>query len=79
MMKHNTTTDNAGSGAPAFPFVERLVPLAEICVRTTLDRATIRRLAAARKFPALKRRGDRRVFVLESELLAWMRGDDGES
>ncbi len=53
--------------------VERLVPLKEVCLRTTFDRSTVRRLSAQGKFPRLRRKGDRRVFVLESELVAWMR------
>jgi predicted DNA-binding transcriptional regulator AlpA len=50
--------------------------MAEICARTTLERTTIYRLERAGKFPKLRKRGDRRVFVLESELVAWMRGDE---
>jgi len=52
---------------------ERLVPIAEICTRTGFDRTTIARLARKGKFPTLRRKGDRRVFLLESELVRWMR------
>jgi prophage regulatory protein len=57
------------------PPPERLVGIPEIVARTGLERTTIYRLQRAGKFPTLRKRGDRRVFVLESELVAWMRGD----
>jgi excisionase family DNA binding protein len=85
MMLHGTPTaitspaarPESASSKQARPRVEfsgeRLVGLPEICVRTGFDRGTIRRLAKRGKFPALRQKGDRRVFVTESELLAWMR------
>lgn len=68
MMQHATAHSTQST-----PTIERLVPIREICERTGLERTTIHRLSRAGKFPALRRKGDRRVFLLESELVAWMR------
>ncbi len=71
MDQHATPrTPNPAHGEP---FIERLVPLREICQRTGLERTTIHRLTRRGDFPRLRRKGNRRVFVLESELVAWMR------
>lgn len=66
-------TPRTPAATPGEPFVERLVPLSEICQRTGLERTTIHRLTRRGEFPKLRRKGNRRVFVLESELVAWMR------
>ena len=65
-------SDATPSAQPDTPFRERLVSLAETCERTGFDRTTVSRLAKQGKFPPLRKKGDRRLFVLESELTAWM-------